>query len=203
MLSSTRKSLLKIKKLKEEKQIPLLRVYPVFNLSQCEGLNHLVKTPDKKEQTFKDETEAEELVKSSKAQITIANFNKAFYTPSEDKISMPKKSQFKTKEGFYSTLFHELSHWTGHHSRLDRKIDGEFGSKDYAFEELVAEISASFLCCHFGFRYSTQHSTYVKSWIEILKEDKTAIFKASAKAQKATEFILNFNKELPKNSNNF
>ena len=65
----------------------------------------------------------------------------------------------------------------------------------YAFEELVAEISASFICCHLGFEYSTQHSSYVKSWLEVLKEDKKAIFKASSQAQKATEFILNFKKE--------
>ena len=108
---------------------------------------------------------------------------------------MPKKSQFKTKEGFYSIMFHELSHWTGHKSRLNRKVDNRFGSRDYAFEELVAEISASFLCCHLGFRYETRHSAYVKSWIEVLKEDKTAIFRASSLAQKATEFILNL-KEL-------
>ena len=178
-----------------EKEISIIKPHPVFNLSQTEGLDHLLKTPEKKEQTFQDETKVEDLVKTSQANIKIANFNKAFYTPSEDKISMPRKSQFKTKEGFYSTLFHELSHWTGHPSRLNRKINNKFGSKDYAFEELVAEISASFLCCHFGFRYSTQHSAYVKSWVKLLKENKKAIFKASSLAQKATKFILNFNKE--------
>ena len=115
---------------------------------------------------------------------------KACYLQEEDKILMPKKEQFKTGEGFYSTIFHELSHWTAHKSRLDRPMRGKKGSKAYAFEELVAEISASFICCHFGFEYSTQHSTYVKTWLEVLKEDKKAIFKASSQAQKATEFIL-------------
>ena len=173
-----------------EREIPIIKPHPVFNLSQCEGLEHLLKTPDEKEQTFKDETKAEEILKKSQAKIKMANFSKAFYTPLEDKISMPRKSQFKTKEGFYSTLFHELSHWTGHPSRLNRKINNKFGIKAYAFEELVAEISASFLCCHFGFRYSTQHSAYVKSWVRLLKEDKKAIFRASSQAQKATKFIL-------------
>ena len=175
----------------EEEEIPVIKPHPIFNLSQCKGLDHLLKTQDKKEQTFQDETTAEKLIKSSQAKIKFANFSKAFYTPLEDKISMPRKSQFKTKEGFYSTLFHELSHWTGHPSRLNRKINNKFGTKAYAFEELVAEISASFLCCHFGFRYSTQHSAYVKSWVRLLKEDKKAIFKASSLAQKATKFILN------------
>ena len=103
---------------------------------------------------------------------------------------MPRKHQFKTQEGFYSTLFHELSHWTGHQSRLNRKKLNKPGSKDYAFEELIAEISASFLCCHLGFSYSSQHSAYIESWIKVLKEDKKAIFRASSQAQKATEFIL-------------
>ena len=103
---------------------------------------------------------------------------------------MPKKEQFKTQEGFYSTLFHELSHWTAHKSRLDRPIKNKRGSKVYAFEELIAEISASFICCHLGFEYSTQHSAYVKDWLEVLKEDKKAIFRASSQAQKTTEFIL-------------
>ena len=179
-------------KTEEERTIPMLKTYPVFNLSQCEGLDHLKKTPVEKDQIFKDKEQAEELIKASKAQIIMATIDRACYVPKEDKILMPKKSQFKTQEGFYSTMFHELSHWTGHESRLNRKADNKFGSKAYAFEELVAEISASFLCCHLGFRYSTKHSAYVKTWIEVLKKDKTAIFRAAGLAQKATEFILNF-----------
>ena len=179
----------------EEKTIPIIKAYPVFNLSQCEGLDHLKKLPVEKDQAFKDKEQAEELIKASKAQIIMAAFDTAGYEQKEDKILIPKKSQFKTEKGFYSTMFHELSHWTGHPSRLNRKINNKFGSKDYAFEELVAEISASFLCCHLGFHYSTQHSAYVKDWIKVLKEDKKAIFKASSLAQKATEFILNFKKE--------
>ena len=88
------------------------------------------------------------------------------------------------------SMFHELSHWTAHKTRLDRPIMNKQGSKAYAFEELIAEISANFTSCHLGFEYSTQHSAYVQSWLEVLKEDKQAIFKTSSKAQKATEFIL-------------
>ena len=152
-------------------------------------------TPAEKDQTFKDEKQAEELIKATKAKIVMAAFDEAGYQPKKDRILIPKKLQFKTQEGFYSTLFHELSHWTGHKSRLNRKVDNRFGSKDYAFEELVAEISASFLSCHLGFRYETRHSSYVNSWIKVLREDKTAIFRASSLAQKATEFILNLKKE--------
>ena len=106
------------KKTEEEKTIPMLKAYPVFNLSQCEGLDHLKETPAEKDQVFKDEKQAEELIKASKAKIVMAAFDEAGYQPKEDRILIPKKLQFKTQEGFYSTLFHELSHWTGHKSRL-------------------------------------------------------------------------------------
>ena len=175
----------------EEKTIPLLKTHAVFNLSQTEGLGHLIKKFSSKEKPlFQDVKKAEELIKKSEADIAFAPIDRACYQPVDDKILMPKKEQFKTQEGFYSTMFHELSHWTGHKSRLNRKKGNKKGSKDYAFEELIAEISASFICCHLGFEYSTQHSAYVKDWLKVLKEDKKAIFKASSQAQKATEFIL-------------
>jgi len=183
------------KETEEEKTIPVLKTYSVFNLSQCEGLDRLKKSPiTKEDRAFQDKEQAEELIKASGAKITFSAVDRACYQSRKDKILMPTKEQFKTQEGFYATMLHELSHWTGHSSRLDRKLGNRFGSKEYAFEELIAEISASFLCCHLGFRYSTQHSAYVKSWIKVLKEDKTAIFRASSLAQKATEFILNFKK---------
>ncbi|MDE0518168.1 MAG: zincin-like metallopeptidase domain-containing protein [Bdellovibrionales bacterium] len=186
-----KKLLITDEKTEEEKTIPILKTHAVFNLSQTKGLEHLIKKSSSKEDPhFQDVEKAEELIKKSKADISFAPIDRACYLPIDDKILMPKKEQFKTGERFYSTMFHELSHWTGHKSRLDRAMGGKKGSKTYAFEELVAEISASFICCHLGFEYSTQHSAYVKDWLEVLKEDKKAIFKASSKAQKATEFIL-------------
>ena len=182
----------------EEKTIPFLKTHSVFNLSQTEGLEHLIKKFSSKEKpNFKDVERAEKLIKESKANIAFAPIDRACYLPIEDKILIPKKKQFKTQEGYYSTAFHELSHWTGHKSRLNRAVRNKQGSKAYAFEELIAEISASFVCCHLGFEYSTQHSAYIKSWLEVLKEDKKAIFRASSQAQKATEFILeNFQGEV-------
>ena len=147
------------KESEEEKTIPLLKTHAVFNLSQTEGLEHLIKKPSSEEgPKFKDVEKAEEVIKKPEADISFAFVDRACYLPEEDKILMPKKEQFKTQEGFYSTMFHELSHWTGHKSRLERAMGGKKGSKTYAFEELVAEISASFICCHLGFKYSTQHS---------------------------------------------
>lgn len=181
-------------KTEEIKTIHIHKKHFVFNISQTKGLDHLInRSSSEDEPVFQDEKKAEELIKASKAQINFAPIDRACYFPGKDKILMPKREQFKTKEGFYSTLFHELSHWTGHKSRLNRKKGNKKGSKAYAFEELIAEISASFICCHLGFKYSTQHSTYIKHYLEVLKKDKQAIFKAASKAQKATEFILNFN----------
>ena len=179
------------KETEEEKTIPMLKTHAVFNLSQTKGLEHLIKKSSSKEEPlFQDVEKAEQLIKQSKADISFAPIDRACYQPTEDKILMPKKEQFKTQEGFYSTMFHELTHWTAHKSRLDRPIKNKQGSKAYAFEELIAELSASFICCHLGFEYSTQHSAYIKDWLEVLKEDRKAIFKASSQAQKATEFIL-------------
>ena len=175
----------------EEKTIPLLKTHSVFNLSQTKGLEHLIKKFSSKDKPlFQDVKKAEHIIKESKADISFAPIDEACYLPDKDKILMPKKEQFKTGEGFYSTLFHELSHWTAHKSRLKRPIKNKQGSQAYAFEELLAEISASFICCHLGFEYSTRHSSYVKTWLKVLKEDKKAIFRASSQAQKATEFIL-------------
>ena len=176
----------------KKKRLSLYLKHPLFfNLSQTKGLEHLIKKYSSKEKLpFKDVERAEKLIKESKANIAFAPIDRAFYLPVEDKILMPKKEQFKTQEGFYSTAFHELSHWTGHRSRLNRPTGNKKGSKAYAFEELITEISASFICCHLGFEYSTQHSAHVKSWLEVLKEGKKAIFRASSQAQKATEFIL-------------
>ena len=109
---------------KEEKTIPLLKTYSVFNLSQTKGLEHLIKNPSSEEKPlFQDVEKAEQLIKKSKATIAFVHVDKACYLPEEDKILMPKKHQFKTQEGFYSTAFHELSHWTGHKSRLNRPTE--------------------------------------------------------------------------------
>ena len=185
-----KKLVIKDEEKEEEKTIPLLKTHSVFNLSQTKGLEHLKKSSLKEKPQFQDLKRAEHIIKESKADISFAPIDEACYLPDKDKILMPKKEQFKTGEGFYSTLFHELSHWTAHKSRLKRPIKNKQGSPAYAFEELIAEISASFICCHLGFEYSTRHSSYVKTWLKVLREDKKAIFKASSKAQKATEFIL-------------
>ena len=113
----------------------------------------------------------------------------ACYVPSLDKIHLPRKDAFSSADGYYATAFHELAHWTGAKSRLDRDFSSRFGDDQYAFEELVAEMSAAFLCQSHGIDALTQHAAYVQSWVKVLKNDHKAIFKAAALAQKATDYI--------------
>ena len=119
--------------------------------------------------------------------------NRAFYSPSVDLVNMPPFENFKSVSGFYSTLAHEVTHWTGHQSRLDRfKCYGDrFGSETYAFEELVAELGAAFLCHYLGVANEPRddHAQYLKNWLNVLKSDKKAIFTASSKAQAAMDYL--------------
>ena len=104
---------------------------------------------------------------------------------------MPRIETFSSSNAYYATLLHELTHWTGHKSRLDRLTHARFGSEDYAKEELVAELGAAFQCQLLGVTSEPMqnHAKYLNSWIKVLKDDKKAIFKASALAQKAVTLI--------------
>jgi antirestriction protein ArdC len=122
---------------------------------------------------------------------------KACYNRKTDKITMPDKSLFidtdqcSATEGYYATLLHELTHWTGHPSRMNRDLGKKFGDKQYAVEELVAELGAAFLCTEFDISRPTkeQHAAYIDSWLQTLKQNKHAIFAAASEASKASEFL--------------
>lgn len=121
----------------------------------------------------------------------------AYYSPAQDCIFMPNQSMFKdTKagsaiEGYYAVLFHEHIHWSGHKTRLNRDMSGKFGSSSYAMEELVAELGASFLCATLDINTFPRpdHASYIASWLQVLKEHKTAIFAAAGAASKASLFL--------------
>ncbi|MFT4767448.1 MAG: antirestriction protein ArdC [Glaciecola sp.] len=127
---------------------------------------------------------AEQVIDQSEADVRHQGFQ-ALYTPSRDCIYLPQRSSFPTADGYYAPALHELSHWTGHKPRLDRDLAGRFGSEAYAVEELIAELSAAFLCAHCRIPGQLQHSPYIASWLRVLKCDKRAIFTAAAQAQKA------------------
>ena len=118
--------------------------------------------------------------------------SKACYSPTFDKISMPLPADFHTKEGFAATLLHELAHWTGHPSRLNRDMKGQFGTSDYAYEELVAELASAQLCGRLGIDPQIEnHASYIGSWLTKLKNDKTFFLKAAKDSQKVVDFLIN------------
>jgi len=117
--------------------------------------------------------------------------DRACYSPTADAILMPEFSQFSSASAFYATQIHELTHWTGHRTRCDRDLLGSFGSKSYAYEELIAELGAAFTCNEFGITNELEnHASYIASWLEALKNDRKFFFKAASEARKASEYLL-------------
>lgn len=161
----------------------------VFNAEQIDGLPAITR----KEQTWDAVERAEHILQASGARITHAAGDRAFYRPSTDSITMPERSQFSTADNYYATALHELGHWTGHPSRLDRDLSHPFGSEGYAKEELRAEISSMILGNELGIGHDPgQHVAYVGSWIKALQEDPLEIFRAAADAEKIQAFVLAF-----------
>lgn len=182
----------------KEITIPVLRHYNVFNVEQCDG----VKIPDApaidpNAEPFSQLDKAEAIVIGYRDPPEIAHGgNRAFYLPVADKVMLPQPDRFENRERYYETLFHELSHSTGHAKRLKRSLADNlspFGSPDYSKEELVAEMSAAFLAASCGISLQTieQSASYIDNWRKVLKGDKRLVVQAAAAAQKSTDWILN------------
>ena len=171
----------------EEKQIPLMRFSTVFCETQLE--DYVPPTIQEEENKIEKILEAERVLEALNPKLGEAS--SAFYRPREDKIYLPPRQNFKSTEAAYSTIFHETIHWTGHEKRCNRNLQNPFGSEGYAKEELIAELGCSFLCQELGITPDLRedHVKYIKSWLAALKDDKKLIFKASAKAQKAVDWI--------------
>ena len=107
-------------------------------------------------------------------------------------MQLPSREAFKSADGLYSTLFHELGHWTGHPSRLAREYGKRFGDRAYAFEELVAELTAAYVCGSQGFASIARedHAAYIGHWLEVMRADNRAFITAAAHAQRAADMIL-------------
>ena len=116
----------------------------------------------------------------------------AFYAPATDRVQMPAFADFRTAEGYYGTLAHEATHWTGHLNRLARDLSGRFGSASYAAEKLVAELGAAFAAAVPGLATEPRpdHARYVAYWLDLLRADRRAVFTAASKAQKASDWLL-------------
>ena len=179
----------------DSKFIPCPKAFTVFNADQVENWNGNWITEDTSEeaiQEWEDVQTADELLANVPASITYVNQNRAFYMPSSDAITMPKREQFVDASGFYGTVLHELIHWTGHESRENRQFGKRFGSDDYAFEELIAELGAAMLSNHTKVDATPRedHAKYLNNWIACLKEDPKAISKAASLAEKASAFVI-------------
>jgi antirestriction protein ArdC len=112
----------------------------------------------------------------------------ACYKPHSDEVEMPEAGLFKTEADYWSTMWHEVTHWTGHETRANRQLKNRFGCEKYAAEELVAELGAAFLCFDMGVQGKLQHEEYIANWIKVLKDDKYAIFTAARLAREAVAF---------------
>jgi antirestriction protein ArdC len=170
--------------------IPMMREYTVFNVDQCENLPESVITRKPLRVRNPDARDglADDFLRSTGADMREGH-GEAYYVPSRDFISMPAFAGFKGADHFYNVAFHELTHWTGHKARLDRDLKNRFGPRDYAAEELIAELGAAFLCAEFGFDGDVRSAGYIASWIELLKADKRAFFTACGQASKAVDYL--------------
>ena len=167
----------------ETKTGAVLKSFRVFNLDQIDGIEAPAREPRPDFQAIED---AERILQASPARI-IEGGTQAYYVPVRDMIYLPARETFISPEAFYSVALHEMTHSTGHKSRLDRDFSGRFGTEAYAFEELIAELGSAFLNADLGIIGSTlqDHADYLAHWVAILKSDKKAILTAAAQASKA------------------
>ncbi len=177
------------------KRVPMLRYYTVFNTGQCEGID--TPTIDAPERHHEPIRVAQATVEAMPTPPGIVHgYTAAAYSPRTDIVRMPKPERFDSNEAYYGTLFHELTHSTGHTDRLGRKgiMDTVmFGSSDYSREELVAEMGSAFLCGETGILETCidRSSAYIAGWLKALKNDRKLVVVAAAQAQKSADFILN------------
>lgn len=176
----------------EERIIPFLKAYTVFNIEQIDDLpGHYYALAKSDPNPDERDARAEAFFAATGADIRHSG-SSAFYVPSQDFIQMPAFEAFRDAEGYYATLAHECTHWTRHVSRLDRDLGRKrFGDEGYAREELVAELGAAFLCADLGLALEDRadHASYIGSWLRVLKDDKRAIFSAAAHAQRAIDYL--------------
>lgn len=181
----------------DPKRIPFIKASYVFN--RCQLASYTPNTiEDQPEPTPLVErlTAVDHFIANSKALIEHRG-TRACYMPGLDKIYMPPEHSFidteqsSATENYYSTLLHETSHWSGHPTRCNRKLDGRFGSNAYAFEELIAELSAAFLCAKLEISNAPRpdHASYLASWLKVLRDDKKAILTAASEASKVVDFL--------------
>ena len=182
---------------KENQSRLIHRVYTVFNAKQIDGVPAFER---EQRSAFESVQSGDRILTNSGAKITHDQRDSAFYRPSTDSIHLPPKDAFEDAPGYYGTALHELAHWTGHPSRLNRPTLNDsyrFGDLNYAKEELRAELASVFIAAEVGVPHDpANHAAYVGSWIKALKEDKNEIFRAAHDASAATDFVLSLEREV-------
>jgi antirestriction protein ArdC len=175
-----------------EREIPFLKGYTVFNVEQIDGLpQHYYGQPEPTGSSVERIANADAFFAATRAEI-VHGGSQACYIVSRDHIHMPCIDFFRDAEGYYSTLAHEVTHWTRHETRLAREFGRKrWGDEGYAMEELVAELGAAFLCADLAItpEVRADHAAYIATWLEVLKNDTRAIFSAAAHAQRAADYL--------------
>jgi antirestriction protein ArdC len=175
----------------EPEAIPFLKRFTVFNTDQCEDLPaDIAPVPEPLAENL-ILPQAEALIRATGADLRIGG-DRAFYVPSEDYIQVPPPAAFFEPINFHRTVCHELGHWTGAATRLNRDLSGGFGSPSYAREELTAEMTGAFVCAALSIVPTVRHADYLGSWLEVLREDNRAIIRAASAASKAADYLLAF-----------
>lgn len=172
----------------EARRVGFLKRFTVFHVDQCEGLP-AGPCPEPMAGRTEVLNHVEDVISATHADIRIGG-EIAFYSPSHDFIQVPPQEAYFEPINWYRTKLHELTHWTGHVTRLDRSFSGKRGGSAYAREELVAELGAAFLCAELGVAPTVRHADYLGAWLEVLKQDNRAILQAASLASKAADFVM-------------
>jgi antirestriction protein ArdC len=171
--------------------IPFLKRFTVFNAAQCEGLPETLVGPTPLPAPALIEPRVDALIRASGINFRIGG-ERAYYAPMPDYVAVPPPQAFFEPINWHRTALHECAHATGAPHRLGRDLGGAYGSRKYAFEELVAELAAAFCCAALGITPTVRHADYIGSWTEVLRDDNRAIVRAASLASKAADWLLAF-----------
>ena len=174
---------------RQVKAVPFLKRFTVFNVAQCDGLREGLAADPAPLPEREIVPTAEALIAASGADFRIGG-TKAYYVPSADFVQVPPQPAFFEQINYYRTALHELTHWVGGKKRLARDQSGAFGTQAYAREELVAEMGSAFLCAALGIVPTVRHADYLANWLDVLRGDNRAIFRAASAASKAADYLL-------------
>ncbi len=180
----------KDKRTEEDKTVRLLRLFWVFNISQIEGLT-LVEQDKQPLPVHERNARVEAFLKATGAEIRHGG-DRAYYNQTHDHVQLPELGTFIGPDQYYCVAFHELGHWTGASTRLDRFPPGLVMRAEYAFEELVAELTSAYLCAHYEVKAEMRHAPYLSHYLKMIKYDDTAFFRAASAAQRAADYLRAF-----------